>query len=327
MEMAVMIILTAMVFLLFSDVLNGSFIIALSFLIAVSQGAIALVATVDIAGGKWTSPLKKRLLAFYPMIFLACVLFPLMWRHFSPGYAAPNVWLNKEFLIARNTLVLFVSFILARKFAIESLKESPAKNVYAVLYLIVFMMSQTMTAIDLVMRLEYPWVSTLFGGYFAVEAVYAGLAAAGISCFYAIKKEPDGVELRASLRDTALMMFGFALLWAGLMYSQYLVIWYGNIPEETRFLADRMSVSPTKELACAVLFALFIIPFGVLISRRAKVNRFVVAGVSILILAGILLERAFFIMPVLQVNWVVLAVELAALTVLFSAMAIKENSI
>ncbi|MBI5361014.1 MAG: hypothetical protein HZA48_10580 [Planctomycetes bacterium] len=323
--LAMMFIVTTAVFSIFSGVSDGAFNIALSLLIAVSQGAVALVAAVDIAGGKWVSPLKKRLFAFCPMILMSCVLFPLMWRQFNPDYVAPNAWLDKEFLIARNTLSLFLTFIVARKFAVESLKESPVKNIYAVLYLMFFMMSQTMSAIDLVMRLEYPWASTLFGGYFAVEAVYAGLAVAGINCFFASKKEPDSIEVKSAMRDTALMIFGFSLLWAGLMYSQYLVIWYGNLPEETRFLTDRMSVTPVKELACAVLFALFVIPFIALISRRMKTNRFAVAGASILILAGILAERIFFVAPVLRVNWAVLAVELAVLAVLFSMIVLKKD--
>jgi len=65
-------------------------------------------------------------------------------------------------------------------------------------------------------------------------------------------------------KDTPVLLMGFALLWAGLFYSQYLVIWYGNIPEEVSFLEKRLSLPTHQYLGLYVLTSLFIIPFIIL---------------------------------------------------------------
>ena len=194
------------------------------------------------------------LLLFFSLLFL----FLSFQIEIYPWLKNQNIWLNKWFFILRNLAVLLLSFIFARIFTSHSLRETGKKNVFAALYILVFVISQSLIAFDWIMSLEYPWFSTLFGGYFFIEAIYMGIATSGIICsLHSRKNNINDNELKKTLKDTATLMFGFSLMWAGLLYAQYLVIWYGNLPEEISFLVNRITHSPYKELSYLVLFLIF----------------------------------------------------------------------
>ncbi|MEI8314960.1 MAG: hypothetical protein WCG79_05860 [Verrucomicrobiota bacterium] len=93
---------------------------------------------------------------------------------------------------------------------------------------------KTLVAVDWVMSFDYPWVSTMLPAIYMIECLYAGLALAGILCFFASGDYPIEPATGPSTIQPR-MLFGFALFWSGLTFAQYLTIWYGNIPEEVVF--------------------------------------------------------------------------------------------
>jgi hypothetical protein len=204
-------------------------------------------------------------------------------------------WLNKPFFMARNAGMMFVVYAVALALRRASLAESAKKAFWGVLYLFAFVISQSLIAFDLVMSLEYPWISTLFGGYFFIEAMYIGLATAGITCFTLVRKNKNFPV--GPMRDTSTLIFGFSLLWVGLFYAQFLVIWYGNLPEETVFLLERLEHFPLPGAGVYVLACLFVLPFTIFLPKRTKTNRLVLLIVSFLLLAGVGLERLVFLFP------------------------------
>jgi hypothetical protein len=223
--------------------------------------------------------------------------------------SSQGVWLNKWFFLARNVGASLVLFVLAWRLAKG--RPGPGRSSIVVAYLLLFVLSHTLLAFDLVMSLEHPWISTLFGGYFFIEALYAGMAVAGILCFVRMRSPARelGAALSKTLRDVATLIFGFSLLWAGLFYAQFLVIWYGNIPEEAGYLVRRITESPIRELSYSVLAALFFAPFLTLLSRRAKSRPAVVAAASLAVLYGVFAERIVFIAPAAPLNPALVAAE------------------
>ena len=238
----------------------------------------------------------------------------------------PGFWLRKDFFIGRNLAFLLLSYVTARRFASAPAGGEGAK-VRAAWYLLVFVASQTLVAFDLVMSLEYPWVNALFGGYFFIEAIYGGFAVSALLCLRRGGAPPAerAHGARSDLSDLSILMFGFSIMWAGLFFAQYLTIWYGNLPEEVGFIARRLSASPMRELCVAVLFLLFIIPFPVLLSTRAKSNPFAVSAAALSILSGILVERYVFLASVVRFSPGALAIEFACLLVLFFAVVYKSS--
>jgi Ni/Fe-hydrogenase subunit HybB-like protein len=87
------------------------------------------------------------------------------------------------------------------------------------------------------------------------------------------------------------------MLWAYLFWSQYLVIWYGDLPEETAFVAHRTIDAPWAPLAWMVLGTAFVIPFLMLLSRELKQHRFGLSIVAAIALVGMWFERFILVGP------------------------------
>lgn len=290
---------------------DGNLLLLLSFWIALIQGPVAVAAAAEVSRGKWAQPMKRELLAFYPLILFVALLF-LFISFQMDIYKWTEIhhrWLNKSFFISRNFVLLLLSFFVAHLFARASLLQKKSSQLLAVLYLFVFVITQSLIAVDWIMSLEYPWISTMFPAIYFMESFYVGLAILALMAVVTLRQKlGNKVEVKKVMRDAALFMFGFALAWAGLYYGQFLVIWYGNIPWETSFFGIRMEHSPFKEMMTLIIVILFIVPFVGLISRKAKESIAVVSFVSILVLIGLLIERLFYILPVLPLNafWIVI---------------------
>jgi len=230
-----------------------------------------------------------------------------------------DFWFNEWSFIIRNFILLVASFILAWKFAKESIIESEKKNLWAALYILSFVISQSMIGFDWVMSLEYPWISTLFGGYFFIESTYLGLATAAVFCLFLLRKpSPENSDqAKKTLKDVATFMFGFSLFWAGMFFAQFLTIWYGNIPEEVMFTTKRMTSSTLKFMSQYILGALFFVPFIVLLSRRIKSIPIGIALIALVVMSGVFVERLFFLMPNVTINAVITGIEMLMMFVLF----------
>ncbi len=299
---------------------NGTLLLTILFWSSLAQGTVALVAAAEVARGGWIKPVKRELLAFYPMILILAILFLMFSTKLDSVYSwteNEGPWLNKKFFVTRNAIILFVNFYFAHLFSKESISEGVRKNTFAVLYLFTFILSQSLIAFDLIMSIEYPWYSTLFGGYTFIESIYSGIAIGGILTVNILRKNPSAPLFRKVLVDMATMTFGFSLLWAGLFYSQYLVIWYGNLPEEVSFLIKRAMNPALKFMGYSVILLLFVLPFVVLLSREIKKNTSVVFSVAFIVLTGIFIERLVYLLPHLDVNPLVFAIEFITLAMLF----------
>ncbi len=299
---------------------SASYILVMTFWTAITEGCIAVVAAVETAEGSWIKPIKKHLLSLYPLILLLTVMFSFMYTKLDlyPWHNMNGKWLNKNFFIIRNVAVLFITFLAARKYAIESLKESDNKATYAVLYLFAWVLSQSLVAFDWVMSLEYPWVSTLFGGYYFVESFYLGVGVSGVVLFAISKRYPAKFnEYKETLKDTGILMLGWSVVWVGLMFAQFLTIWYGHLPEESAFFIMRVEQPYYKCLMYNVILLSFFIPFVALIFNKTKRSPFAVAVIAFVIFAGNILERLVILTPLVHINFFLLIIEFIGMAFLF----------
>lgn len=308
---------------------NGSLLLALSFWVMLAEGCIALAAAGVVTRAKWIVPIKKDLLSTHPMLLLISFLFFLLWPQMDiyPWAKDQGFWLNTNFFIIRNGLTLLVVYWLARKLTAEVLTDGPGQTLYAVLFLIVFVFSQTLVAFDWIMSLEYPWFSGLFGAYFFIEAIYCGTAIGGVFCCIIWRESAfsNPTSFEKAMKDVVTMMFGFCLLWGGFFYAQFLTIWYGNLPEEVRFFVDRLSTTPLRVLSILIMVMLLFIPFPALLSARAKTNPRVVISMAGVILSGIFIERVVFILPVVNIRVGVFLVEFLLISFLFVLICMQRD--
>lgn len=163
----------------------------------------------------------------------------------------------------------------------------------------IFLWGLTMSggAIDWMMSLQPHWYSTIFGVYFF---------AAGVLAFYAFMVlssqalQAAGVLKEAitaeHFHDLGKYMFGYTIFWAYIAFSQFILIWYANIPEETEFFMVRLEGGwATISYLLPVLH--FFVPFLYLVSRHVKRNRAALALGAVWTLALHLLDFYWLIMP------------------------------
>ena len=203
---------------------GGSLLLAFLFFVAVVEGCIAAAAAGATVNARWVGAVRKELLSVTPLLLLAAFLLLLLIPFVDsyPWAGKPGIWLRKDFFIGRNLVFLLLAYVTARRFAAAPADGEGTKS-RAAWYLLVFVVSQTLTAFDLVMSLEYPWISALLGGYFFIESIYGGFAVAALLCllFRGTPPADRGHGSRSDLSDLSILMFGFSIMWAGLFFAQY----------------------------------------------------------------------------------------------------------
>jgi len=180
---------------------------------------------------------------------------------------------------------------------VERQRGQRGMDVLAAGILLAYPITYTFMAFDLIMSLDPFWYSSLFGGYFFVSTFYLGLAGLGVAAV--LTRQCLGVQAitPGQFADLGKLLFGFTLTYAAMLWSQYIVIWYGNLPEETHFVVLRLWERPWAPLSWTVLVTTLLIPFLILLSQRAKRVPAVVLVLGLLIAAGLWLERYVLVVP------------------------------
>jgi len=155
----------------------------------------------------------------------------------------------------------------------------------------------TLLGFDLIMSLAPYWVSNLFGAFFFMGAFLTGLTMMGIMMVYwRGKLGMRDVIGREQFHDLGKLVFGFSVFWAYLMFSQLLVIWYGNLREETSFVFYRMW-GEWRPIAILVGLMVFLIPFWGLIWVKAKITPVTFTLFVTISFLGVWLERYLLVQP------------------------------
>jgi Ni/Fe-hydrogenase subunit HybB-like protein len=167
--------------------------------------------------------------------------------------------------------------------------------------MLAFALVLSLIGYDLVMAADPHWYSTLFGAYSFAKAIYMGLGALIILAAVLQLRPGNGFEIPAShFHDVGKLFFAFCLVWADFFYAQLVVIWYGNISEETTYIIERVMTAPWNILAWVVFIVCFIVPFLVLLNKKVKtLPRFMMVFCGVII-AGMWLEHLLLLGPALN---------------------------
>ena len=162
--------------------------------------------------------------------------------------AFKHFWLSRPFFLMRAAIysgiwILFAHAIRQRsrrqdhdgdpRWTHENFRLSAA-------FLVLFGITVTLASFDWVMSLEYHWFSTIFGVYNFAGLFQSGLAAIILVALWLERAGPlKNVLNEAHLHDLGKLLFAFSVFWAYIWFSQYMLIWYTNIPEETSYFVRR----------------------------------------------------------------------------------------
>jgi hypothetical protein len=153
--------------------------------------------------------------------------------------------------------------------------------------LVLYAITVTFAAIDWVMSLEPFWVSTMYPPLYAIGQVTAGFAFATVAAVLLSRYPPLVGRVKPKhLRDLGGLMLTFVMFWAYLAFSQFLLVWAGNLPEETPYYLKRMR-GGWEWVGISLIALHFALPFLMLLFRDVKENRKTLLGVAL----GVLVMR------------------------------------
>jgi len=217
-----------------------AYLVAYVYWLGLGLGCLGLVMVYHLTGGGWGVAIRRLLEAGAGTLpYMAILFLPLVfglhhlyeWTHTETVMADAVLskkvaYLNIPFFLAR-TVVYFLAWLALGHFLDRWSGEQDRTGDPALLVkmrklsgggIVLYAFTMTFAAFDWVMSFEYPWVSTLLGGYFFVEALYLGVALTAV--IVAILAIRGGAPARERLRDTTTFLFGFSLLWVGQFFAQ-----------------------------------------------------------------------------------------------------------
>ncbi len=278
-----------------------SLLVVFAFLASISLGALIFVMINHVVGTTW-SIVVRRLAEHLMMniVYVAVLAVPVMcgihhlydWSHpeLVTGdavltFKAP--YLNVPFFIGRTAFYFIVWSALAIALFRHSIKQDGDGSIGHVESMVkisapgiaIYALTQTFAAFDWIMSVEPHWYSTIFGIYYFAGSFLAINASLAVIVIYLRSRGSlNGTVTVEHDHDLGKYIFAFVVFWTYIAFSQYMLIWYANIPEETVWFRVRWDGS-WKWVSLALVFGHFVIPFFALMSRYMKRNpRVLLAG-------------------------------------------------
>ena len=273
----------------------------------IAAGSLAILMLQYVTGGEWGILVRRPLGAAartIPLFLLFAIPIALGLEHIYVWanhdvvahdvhlQAKAKYWLNPMGWIIRSLLYLGLMSLWAWRVRILSLRfyedRSPfvelSRRKWSSAGLLMIVLTLTFASIDWVMSLEPKWYSSMFGIAFTVGA---GLSAFAFVTFFltllADNPAMADVVRPNHFRDLGNLMLAFTMLWAYTNFSQFLLVWYGNLKEETPYYLTRMQ-GVWGWMAAALILFHFFLPFMMLLMRDIKDRPSTIAIVTVIIL-------------------------------------------
>lgn len=232
----------------------------------------------------------------------------------DPLYLKKAAFLNTNAFVI-GTIGFFIAWTviasLLRKHSFSQDRDGDIKWTYrnrvtAAMGIPVLALTLTAASIYWVKSLEYHWFSTMYGVWFFANCVRGALAVGVLIMVWLLNRgDYKGVLNKNHFHSIGMLMLAFTVFWAYVTFSQYFLIWNANVPEETfwyniRELNHDGSTNQWWYIGLVILFGHFFLPFFALLSYRFKVTPHIIRRIAIWILAVILIDMCYNILPALK---------------------------
>jgi hypothetical protein len=236
-----------------------------------SRGAWGLVIRRVLEAAAGTLPLMA--LFSLPVLFGMKALYPWadatrvagdeILSHRSP-------WMSPAFAVARLVLYFLLRLSTRQDTSAEPAAIERRMQALAGPGLVLHILAVSFFSFDFLMSLNAHWYSTIYGFYVVGGQAVSGLSFAILVELLLSAKAPfSGVLKKHHVHDHGKLLLAFMMLWGYFAISQYLIIWSGDLPEETVFFKDRFA-GGWGAVALALVFLHFVLPFSLLLSRDLK---------------------------------------------------------
>ncbi len=289
-----------------------SYLLAFMVCLGLSLGSMALLMTWHLTGGDWGVGIRRILEAAIATLPMMMVLFiPIIlsaYLHVNYTWASPEEvkhsehiahqaaqYLNPNLFLFRGILY-FIAWGLLAYYLLRwsDVQDQPPDRALGVRFraisaagIVVYGWTLTFAVVDWVMSLSPEFTSTIYGLIFMVGQGLIALCLAVIVGHLLQKSEPMSEVLQArNFHDYGKLMLTFVMLWAYFSFSQWLIVWSGNLPDEIHWFLDRLH-GDWGVVGFALIIGHFAIPFALLLSRSLKQH----SGKLVVIAAWLILMR------------------------------------
>lgn len=296
-----------------------NYLVTYMMIVSIGLGSLFLIGLEYIAGADWSTPIR-RIPEFFAMLLpvLFVLVIPLLvfnhdlfhWAH-KEAVADDKIlqgkapYLNVTFFIVRTFVFIGLWSLFYWMMVRNSRKQDETKDQsltkknirLGAIFIPVFALSITFTAIDFMMSLEPHWFSTIYGVYYFAGTVVAALAAITI----AVLKLKEKGYFSPWMTDDHLfslgaLMFAFINFWAYIAFSQFMLIWYADLPEETFWYLIRWE-GGWVFISILLMIAHFFVPYFALLTQPSKMNPKRLKFIAVWLLFAHLLDIFWLVMP------------------------------
>ena len=289
------------------------------FFINLALGGLFFASVQHVAKAGWSTTVRRvaeALSAFLPVALVLGLIFlagaPKIYEWLHPEVVAGDALLQKKaaylnfpFFSIRTVLFFGIWIFFAWKLVGNSLKQDengdPQLTVkavpYSILFLILFAFSYSLYTVDLLMSLHPHWFSTMFGVYCFAGLFQSSLATIILFTLFLMNRGLlKGLVGMDHIHDLGKFLFAFTVFYAYIAFSQFMLIWYANIPEETVFYLHRAH-GGWMAISVGIAIFKFVVPFFALASRHAKRNVMVLSTICLLLLVMQWVEIFWLVYP------------------------------
>jgi hypothetical protein len=227
------------------------------------------------------------------------------WTTVPPHHGFQELWLRRPFFLVRAFVYIGLWIAFATAIVRASRRQDDDREVghtrrnvrLSLVFLVIFGVTFWLASFDWIMSLEPNWASTIFGIYNFAGMFSGGLALIIVFVLWLRRSGPlrDFVN-EEHLHDLGKLLFAFCTFWMYIWFSQYMLIWYADITEETAYYVARLR-NAWEPLFLLNMILNWVVPFAALLSRGAKRSPRVLGRVAALVLAGRILDVYLLIAP------------------------------
>lgn len=306
-----------------------SYLVAYMFVLSIVLGGMFFVLIQHVTRAGWSVTVRRvaeNVMGVMPLmlpLFLPIAIgYDTIYHHWTHPDPADEVlagkapYLNATFFFVRAAIYFVVWIAIARWFRNTSIRQDETGDAALTLKmaraaapsLFLFALTLTFAAVDWLMTLYPHWFSTIWGVYYFAGSFMGFMAVLGLACMWLRAKGllRDAIHTE-HYHDIGKLLFAWVVFWTYIAFSQYMLIWYGNLPEETAFFHEHRAGS-WELVARTLMVGHFMVPFVFLMSRHAKRNLVLLAVASVGLLFMHFVDLYWIVMPSLHhhgvhANW------------------------
>ena len=288
-----------------------AYLVGAMYVVGISVTALFFSALQFLVRAGWSASLRRipEMMGWFAQFAIVILLPILIFRntffHGIEDIPSKAPYTNTPFFIVRVIGYCLFWFWMHRYIVGNSIKQDDATDYAPTVknykrsapFVLGYALTITFAAFDLMMALEPHWFSTIFGLYYFAGNFVSTLSVIALLVMSVMNSgELKGFINKEHMHDLGKLMFAFTIFWTYIHFSQYFLIWYSNLPEETFYYIDR-----TKDgweiMGWSSLVLHFIVPFALLLRQDVKRNQTVLKAAAFILLFAHFIDLSWIIIP------------------------------